>query len=120
MYDIANKQSFNNVINWINLAFEKNKASIANFLVGNKNDKEADRKVTKKEAKNLAKEKKLYYLETSAKKDNNVQKLFYYYLYKMIEYYKANEYSEDEQIKLSRGKSEEISTKRILRNKCNC
>ena len=120
VYDIANKQSFNNVINWINLAFEKNKASIANFLVGNKNDKEADRKVTKKEAKNLAKEKKLYYLETSAKKDNNVQKLFYYYLYKMIEYYKANEYSEDEQIKLSRGKSEEISTKRILRNKCNC
>ena len=25
VYDITNKQSFNNVINWINLAFEKNK-----------------------------------------------------------------------------------------------
>ena len=120
VYDITNKQSFNNVINWINLAFEKNKNSIVNFLVGNKNDKEEERAVTKEEGENLAKEKKLLFLETSAKKDNNVQKLFYYILYKFLEYYKTNEYKEDEQVKLSQGNSEEISTKRNSENKCSC
>jgi len=120
VYDITNKQSFNNVINWINLAYEKNKNSIVNFLVGNKNDKEEERAVTEEEGKNLAKEKKLLFLETSAKKDNNVQKLFYYILYKFLEYYKTNEYKEDEQVKLSNGNSEEISTKRNSENKCSC
>ena len=120
VYDITNKQSFNNVINWINLAFEKNKNSIVNFLVGNKNDKEEERAVTEEEGKNLAEEKKLLFLETSAKKDNNVQKLFYYILYKFLEYYKTNEYKEDEQVKLSNGNSEEISTKRNSENKCSC
>ena len=120
VYDITNKQSFNNVINWINLAYEKNKNSIVNFLVGNKNDKEEERAVTEEEGKNLAKEKKLLFLETSAKKDNNVQKLFYYILYKFLEYYKTNEYKEDEQVKLSQGNSEEISTKRNSENKCSC
>ena len=120
VYDITNKQSFNNVINWINLAYEKNKNSIVNFLVGNKNDKEEERAVTEEEGKNLAEEKKLLFLETSAKKDNNVQKLFYYILYKFLEYYKNNEYKEDEQVKLSNGNSEEISTKRNSENKCSC
>ena len=120
VYDITNKQSFNNVINWINLAFEKNKNSIVNFLVGNKTDKQADRTVTKEEGENLAKEKKLFFLETSAKKDNNVQKLFYYILYKFLEYYKTNEYKEDKQVDLSKGNSEEISTKRNSENKCKC
>ena len=120
VYDITNKQSFNNVINWINLAYEKNKNSIVNFLVGNKNDKEEERAVTEEEGKNLAEEKKLLFLETSAKKDNNVQKLFYYILYKFLEYYKTNEYKEDEQVKLSNGNSEEISTKRNSENKCSC
>ena len=120
VYDITNKQSFNNVINWINLAYEKNKNSIVNFLVGNKNDKEEERAVTEEEGKNLAEEKKLLFLETSAKKDNNVQKLFYYILYKFLEYYKTNEYKEDEQVKLSNENSEEISTKRNSENKCSC
>ena len=120
VYDITNKQSFNNVINWINLAFEKNKNSIVNFLVGNKNDKEEERAVTEEEGKNLAEEKKLLFLETSAKKDNNVQKLFYYILYKFLEYYKTNEYKEDKQVDLSKGNSEEISTKRNSENKCKC
>ena len=120
VYDITNIDSFNNVVNWINLALEKNNNTIANFLVGNKNDKEEERKVSKEEAQNLAKEKKLFFLETSAKTDNNVQKLFYYYLYRMLEYYKTNEYVEDDQIKLSEGNSEEISTQRITQEKCSC
>ena len=101
IYDITSKESFNNVETWINLALEKKAPNIANFLVGNKSDREGERKVSAEEGENLAKTKNLFFLETSAKIDNNVQKLFYYFLYKMIEYYKTNEYVEDNQIKLS-------------------
>ena len=38
----------------------------------------------------------------------------------MLEYYKTNEYSEDEEIKLNEGNSEEISTKRKNEKNCNC
>ena len=120
IYDITSQESFNNVVNWINLALEKNTHTIANFLVGNKCDKEEERKINKKEGENLAKLKNLFFLETSAKLDNNVQKLFYYFLYKMIEYYKTNDYVEDDQIRLSQGNSEEISTKRPSEKNCNC
>ena len=120
MYDITDADSFNNVVNWINLALEKNVKTIANFLVGNKCDNEENRKVTKEEAENLAKERNLFFMETSAKTDNNVQKLFYYFLYKLIDYYKNNDYVEEEKLVLSQEHSEEISTKRIEKDKCKC
>jgi Ras-related protein Rab-1A len=120
MYDITDAESFNNVVNWINLALEKNVKTIANFLVGNKCDNEENRKVTKEEAENLAKERNLFFMETSAKTDNNVQKLFYYFLFKLIDYFKNNDYVEEEKLVLSQEHSEEISTKRIEKDKCKC
>ena len=118
IYDITNSESFKNIVNWINLALEKNNHTVINLLVGNKSDLESDRKVSKSEAEALAKEKKLFFLETSAKKDNNVEKVFYYFLYKMIEYYKTNEYIEDEQMNLIQDNSEEIPTERQSKKNC--
>ena len=120
IYDITDLDSFNNVVNWINLAFEKNTKTICNFLVGNKNDNEKERKVSKEKAENLAKEKNMFFLETSAKYDNNVQKLFYYFLYELMEYYKKNEYIEEEKVVLKQENSEEILTVRPAENKCKC
>ena len=68
MYDITDLDSFNNVVNWINLALEKNVKTIANFLVGNKCDNEEERKVSKEEAENLAKEKNLFFFGNFCKK----------------------------------------------------
>ena len=118
IYDITNSESFKNIVNWINLALEKNNHTVINLLVGNKSDLESDRKVSKSEAEALAKEKKLFFLETSAKKDNNVEKVFYYFLYKMIEYYKTNEYIEDDQMNLIQYNSEEIPTERQSKKNC--
>ena len=69
IYDITNKESFENITKWINLAYEKNKDSVFNILVGNKCDKNEQREVDQNEANNLAKEKNLYFLESSAKND---------------------------------------------------
>ena len=118
VYDITDKDSFTNVSKWIKLAFEKNGKSITNFLVGNKSDNESQRKVSKEEGENLAKDKNLIFLETSAKDDNNVQKLFYFFLYKLIEYYKNNDYIEENNLVLNQEHTQEIEIKRPNKNKC--
>ena len=120
MYDITDRDSFNNIVNWIDLALEKNVKTIANFLVGNKCDNEGKRQISIEEGKNLAKDKNLFFIETSAKANNNVQKLFYFFLYKLIEFYKTNNYVEEEKLVLNKENSEEISTIRPSKKNCNC
>ena len=61
IYDITNSESFKNIVNWINLALEKNNHTVINLLVGNKSDLESDRKVSKSEAEALAKEKNYFF-----------------------------------------------------------
>ena len=75
IYDITDLDSFNHVINWVDMALGKNPKTVVNFLVGNKSDNDEERKVSKEEAKNLAKEKNLFFLETSARNNDNIQKL---------------------------------------------
>ena len=67
IYDITSQESFNNVVNWINLALDKNTHTIANFLVGNKSDREEERKINKKEGENLAKTKNLFFFGNFSK-----------------------------------------------------
>ena len=100
IFDITNKDSFDNIVNWINLSFDNNKNSVINFLIGNKCDQNSSRKVEESEAQQFAKEKDLIYLETSAKSDENIQKLFYYCVYKLIKYYDKNDYSEEDNTQL--------------------
>ena len=120
VFDITNKESFENIANWINLSFDTNKNSIINFLIGNKCDKDSDRKVQQSEAEQLAKERNLHYLETSAKSDENIQKLFYYITYKLIKHYDNNDYYEDFDNQLNSNHSEEIKIKRPNQSKCSC
>ena len=120
VFDITNKESFENITNWINLSFDTNKNSIINFLIGNKCDKDSDRKVQQSEAEQLAKERNLHYLETSAKSDENIQKLFYYITYKLIKHYDNNDYYEDFDNQLNSNHSEEIKIKRPNQSKCSC
>ena len=62
IFDITNKDSFDNIVNWINLSFDNNKNSVINFLIGNKCDQNSSRKVEESEAQQFAKEKGLIYL----------------------------------------------------------
>ena len=120
IYDITDKSSFDNINNWIDLTLDKNKKSVFNFLIGNKCDIEKERKVPQNEGQQLAKEKNLYFLETSAKTNENVQKLFNYFTVKLIKYYSKNKYEEEDNIGLSSSKTEELNTKRPSQSKCSC
>ena len=91
VYDISDKETLNNLEGWIKLTSENNKSNVINFLVGNKNDLESKRKVSKEEGEEFAKKHNLIFFETSAKTRNNVQRMFEYFAYKLINYYERNQ-----------------------------
>lgn len=90
VYDITSKESFENLDMWINLTNENCGTNAINFLVGNKSDLEKEREVTKEEGEEFAKKYDLIFIETSAKNNDNVGKLFEFFTYKLIEYYQKN------------------------------
>ena len=121
VYSIDNEESFNNIENWMKLATGNTNSIILNFLVGNKSDKEEERKVDKKKAEEFALKNDLIFLETSAKNNNNVTKLFYYFTFKLIDYFTKNKdkYIYDDSNKISTN-SEEIQTSKKKEKKCSC
>ena len=124
VYDITDENSFKNVENWIDLAFLNSNTVGINFLVGNKCDREDERKVDKNSAEEFSKIKKLIFLETSAKNDYNVEKLFEYFTYKLFKYFDKNKdkYVDEERMDANRLSSnfEEIKNYKIEEKKCSC
>ena len=74
VYDITNKNSFNNLNFWIKM-IKKTKEKII-ILVGSKNDLNKKRQVTIQEGENLAKEKGFLFYEVSSKNEKNINELF--------------------------------------------
>ena len=76
-YDVSNRDSFNNIINWLidvdtNSCNEQRKV----ILVGNKIDLESERQVTTLEGQQLAYDRGLKFYECSSKTGENVLKVF--------------------------------------------
>ena len=88
IFDLSNKESFEKINEWLELAKTYNKNAMINFLVGNKSDN--NREVSEKQAIEFAEMKNLIYYETSAKTNENVENSFHYMTYKLIEYYSKN------------------------------
>ena len=122
VYDISNSTSFNDVKNWIELAFANNKAANINFLVGNKCDLESQRQVNVNEGEELAKMRNFTFFETSAKENKDVKKMFEFFAYKLIQYFEKNKeaYSETQKDSKNLSQSEDINTKRESDNNCKC
>ena len=91
-------------------------------MVGNKNDLEKQREISKEEAEEFATKYNLIFLETSAKDNINVDKLFEYFTYKLVKYFEQNQ---DQYI----GGGEDLDSFKTFENldikadnkkKCNC
>jgi len=120
-YDITNKKSFENIQEWIELAFNNNNDHKVNFLIGNKSDLIQQREISQDDAENFARENGFYFLECSAKNNFNIDKVFENFTYKLISYYEKNkgEYLGNErERKLSN--SHKINTQIIKKKKCLC
>ena len=124
VYDISNRESFENLNNWIELAFSNNQNSIINFLIGNKSDLNDERKVSEDEGKQFAIQKKFVFMETSAKDNINVDKVFEFFTYKLIDYFNKNKtkYNNEQNERLTEANdiSVDESDNDNKKNKCKC
>lgn len=75
-YDITDKQSFQDVDNWLEEVEKFAKPNVVKLLVGNKCDLESQRQVTAEEGKELADKMGVQFLETSAKSSINIEPAF--------------------------------------------
>ncbi len=91
LYDVTSKISFNNLNSWIEMAFNSNKSSVVNFLIGNKSDLDS-RQVSPEEGKEFAARYKFNFLETSAKMNENVELTFKFFAYKLLQYFSKNKF----------------------------
>ena len=66
-YDVTREKTFENVNSWYNELREQGEPDVEIVLIGNKIDLESERKVTSDQGAQLAKEKGMFFMEVSAK-----------------------------------------------------
>ena len=76
VYDITDRDSFNNVSNWINESKKFAGNNVVRILVGNKCDLNEGRKVTFKEGSEFAEREGMMFFEASAKAKINIDEIF--------------------------------------------
>jgi len=76
VYDITSVDSFNRAKSWVRELQRQGNPALVMALAGNKSDKAEDRKVSLEEGQIYADEKWLFFMETSAKSNANVNELF--------------------------------------------
>ncbi len=74
VYDITNKESFNNLGSWIKTIRDECGTLVPIIIVGNKSDLENGRSISKNQAMEFARNEKVEYIETSSKSGENITK----------------------------------------------
>nr|XP_033806239.1 ras-related protein Rab-30 isoform X2 [Geotrypetes seraphini] len=75
-YDISCEESFRCLPEWLREIEQYANSKVITVLVGNKIDLAEKREVSQQRAEEFAETQNMYYLETSAKESDNVEKLF--------------------------------------------
>ena len=76
VYDITNKDSFNNLNFWLQEIIDINRKKVICCVLSNKTDLYENQVVDSEEGKNFATEKKMKFFETSAKDYESIEKVF--------------------------------------------
>ena len=118
VYDITNKSSFLNIDKWIRDLKNNGDEKIVLFLIGNKNDLNDDRVIDTNEGKNKAKENKMFFLETSAKNNDNVDKAFDEIINNIFNVYKN--LIEEEDNTINKGNGIDILNTKDMNKKKKC
>lgn len=84
VYDISCQPTFDALSDWIREIQEYANPKVLKILVGNKTDRD-DREIPMRVGEEFAKAHDMYFLETSSKQGENVEKLFYEIAAELIE-----------------------------------
>lgn len=76
IYDITRRQTFQNIKKWLSELRDFSSSETVIVLVGNKSDLRQSREVKEEEGRTLAELEGLYFLETSALENQNVEEAF--------------------------------------------
>ena len=76
VYDITNKDSFNNLNFWLQEIIDINRKKVICCVLSNKTDLYENQVVDSEEGKNFADEKKISFFETSAKDYESIENVF--------------------------------------------
>ena len=109
MYDITDKSSFEVIPDWIESIQESKGSDFPLILLGNKLDKEDERKVSKEEGKNLADKYEIEFFETSNKNGTNINEAGLAIVNTILN--KAKENSLVEQNRIDSPRPSKLSTK---------
>ncbi len=128
VYDITNRKSFENIDTWLKTAYQHiNKEKTSIILLGNKIDKEEERKVSRVEAEDFAQQNNFLFMETSAldNRDLCITRSFYRLLDQIIGKY---DFPDDDDVpRLAKRKeksnldmdlNDEVSNDKLKKKKC--
>ncbi|CAF0870396.1 unnamed protein product [Didymodactylos carnosus] len=85
-FDITNIESFRNVDTWIDEIQRYCPENTPIYLVGTKSDLHMNRTITYQQAKQYAETRRIQYIETSAKTNDNVQMTFFHFAKMIMEH----------------------------------
>ncbi|CAD8184873.1 unnamed protein product [Paramecium pentaurelia] len=94
IYDITNRESFNDIWKWLEQADKYAKPDVLKMLVGNKSDLNGQREVTVEEGQKFANSKGMFFIETSAKEGFNVEQAIKNFLLEVLSQYESKKKEE--------------------------
>lgn len=90
VYDTTDMKSFEDAKNWLQVVRKQNNDDVTIVLIGNKSDKVSKRQVKQEDARCFSIEQGIYFYETSAKNNSNINEIFYDTATNVLEKVKKN------------------------------
>ena len=118
VYDITKKDTFKSVDKWVSDLTSAASQNIIIMVVGNKNDLEEQRQISKEEGENKARELNVAFLETSALTGDNLDKAFEIMMNEMYNKNKEAIESGENQDGIESGKEVNLTNKNSNKKCC--
>ena len=113
VYDITQKKTFENIEKWINDLKAAGDPKITIILIGNKNDLDDKRQVSKDQGEEKARSFGCAFLETSAYSGDNIDKAFNLMVKEIYEKFSNDSTGEDELAPGSNGNGEDVKLDKV-------
>ena len=113
IYDITQKETFANIEKWVNDLKCKGDPKITVIIIGNKNDLEEKRQISKEQGEEKAKSFGCAFLETSAFSGDNIEKAFEMMVKEIYDKFTSDIGGDDEEELDSNEKGEDLKLENV-------